>query len=302
MTAPSGATRLSPRQLAREALRVLPHLLKEGAFVAGLPGRAARRDGVMGVYQAPGQARATLELEAAIVEGFVGSDWLRPASNGTYLLTEAGTAWIARARAQSQPFVAQHQQRRAALRNLPGGRVGKVLVNDTESPLGWLRRRRGADGKPMLTKTQFQAGERLRDDVTKAQLVASTTTNWSGFDARRSRGHGAAGSSADMSDIAMAARDRVAGALASLSPEMSGLLIDVCCLLIGLEDAERQRRWPRRSAKLVLQLALTQLARHYGLLREPQSQRCGAIRSYGAKGFRPQMFLPDAESERREIE
>ena len=88
MTGEQKAPRISPRQLTREAKRVLPHLLKEGAFVAGVVARPARRTRAMGVYLAPGQARATLEVEAEIVDGFVERDWLRLETPEKFLITE----------------------------------------------------------------------------------------------------------------------------------------------------------------------------------------------------------------------
>lgn len=145
--------------------------------------------------------------------------------------------------------------------------VVQVLVNDSESPLAWLARRKGRNGRAMIGPDQFIAGERLRADFTRGHLSPRVTSSWTGIG--RTQG---AGGSGDMTDLIVASRQRVRMALEACGPEFSGLLLDVCCFLRGLEDVERERGWPSRSAKVVLQLALDRLARHYGL----RSDACGA--------------------------
>lgn len=136
----------------------------------------------------------------------------------------------------------------------------QVVVNDSESPLAWLARRKGRDGRSMIGPDQFIAGERLRADFTRGHLMPRVTSSWSGIG--RTRGAGGGG---EMTDMIVASRQRVRQALEACGPEFSGLLLDICCFLRGLEDVERERGWPSRSAKVVLQLALDRLARHYGL-------------------------------------
>jgi hypothetical protein len=152
-----------------------------------------------------------------------------------------------------------------------------VTIDEAESPLVWLARRRGRDGRNLIAPHQLQAGERLRADFTRAQLMPRTTSNWSSPVADGRRGAGYAGA---VTDLTIAARQRVHQALDALGPEFSGLLLDVCCFLKGLEDVERERIWPHRSAKIVLQLGLERLARHYGLAAELRGPAHGRVRTW----------------------
>ena len=44
-----------------------------------------------------------------------------------------------------------------------------VTIDESESPLAWLARRRGRNGRALIEPHQFQAGERLRADFTWAK-------------------------------------------------------------------------------------------------------------------------------------
>lgn len=153
-----------------------------------------------------------------------------------------------------------------------------VLVDEAESPLAWLARRKGRDGKALISGAQLLAGERLRADFTRAQMAPRLTADWSRVGAS-GRGSGAAAGLLP-GEAAVAARTRVRRALDAAGPEFSGLLVDVCCFLKRLEDVESERGWPLRSAKVVLQLALTRLARHYGLGEQARGRGHAAIRTW----------------------
>jgi hypothetical protein len=152
-----------------------------------------------------------------------------------------------------------------------------VLVNDGESPLAWLARRKGRDGRTMISPNQFIAGEKLRADFTRGHLSPRVTSDWSAPTGRSRRFAGGAG---EMTDLVIASRQRVRLAMEACGPEFSGLLMDVCCFLRGLEEVERQRGWPLRSAKIVLQLALDRLARHYGLRDEARGEANARMRTW----------------------
>jgi hypothetical protein len=152
-----------------------------------------------------------------------------------------------------------------------------VLVNDSESPLAWLARRKGRDGRTMISPNQFIAGEKLRADFTRGHLSPRVTSDWTAPTGRsRSQGGGAG----EMTDLIVASRQRLRLAMEACGPEFSGLLMDVCCFLRGLEEVERERGWPPRSAKIVLQLGLGRLARHYGLRDEARGQASARVRTW----------------------
>ena len=174
-------------------------------------------------------------------------------------------------------FRAQHLvlgEREVATRT---GRA-KVVVDENESPLAWLARRRGRDGRLMIEPHQLQAGERLRAEFTRAHLMPRTTSNWSNPvpSGRRPSGH----QESFLADAVIAARQQVRHALNAVGPEFSGLLVDVCCFLKRLDMAERERGWPTRSAKIVLQLALERLARHYGYAARASGRTHARVRTW----------------------
>ena len=157
----------------------------------------------------------------------------------------------------------------------------KPGFNDAESPLSWLHSRK------MISDTQYLAGEKLRADFERAMLSGRVTTNWD------TAGTGSRGGNvaAEISDGALAARQRYQKALESVGPELATILRQVCCLAAGIEAAERALDLPRRSGRAVLGLALTGLARHYGLFG--RSERRNAVHQWSREDYRPAIPEPE---------
>jgi hypothetical protein len=164
-----------------------------------------------------------------------------------------------------------------------------VLLNEGESPLGWLKSRKDRNGSPLLTEPQYEAGERLRADYWFAQMSPRVTANWSALAPSERSRRGAPSRAADLRDEVIAAKERVMRALDEVGPEVGGILVDICCELKGLEEAEKANGWPQRAGKVVLQIALTRLARHYGLIGDDRKARRErrALRHWGSPDYRP---------------
>lgn len=158
-----------------------------------------------------------------------------------------------------------------------------VLVDDAESPLAWLRSRRDREGRPLIDDDAYRAGERLRADFTRGGLMPSVTSNW-----RTGLPQGGGGACrADLTDAALAARERVRRAVEAVGPDLGGVLVDVCCFLKGLETVEAERRWPARSAKVVLRIALARLADHYAPRMRTTGPDRARLRHWGSADYRP---------------
>jgi hypothetical protein len=199
--------------------------------------------------------------------------------DGRLEITAAGRAYLRRLALERSgsgidPFRGQHLGLTSGVVETPAGRV-KVAVDAAESPFAWLARRKGRDGRALIAPEQLQAGERLRADFTRAQIMPRVTANWSAI-AR----DGGPGQGLTFTEAMVGARQRLRRAFEAVGPEFVGLLLDVCCFLKGLEDVERERGWPPRSAKVVLQIALDRLARHYGYAPEARGRAHTELQSW----------------------
>jgi hypothetical protein len=247
--------------LAREARKILRKLLA-GAHLE------QDEDGRYGVVVRARAARhAKTKIDASLAAAMRAKGWLAAEDGGARLvLTAAGEGWYARALAGGDPFAAQHQIRRTRTVCDEHGREHRVVVNAAESPLLWMCQRK------LVGEVQCQAGERLRRDYTLAQLSPRLGVDLSApvvFGSRAQKPE-------LLSDTVLAAKQRFAAAMRAAGPGLADILFDVCCHLSGLEESERARGWPRASAKVVLQIALDRLARHYGMLFAPRPARLRA--------------------------
>lgn len=266
-----------PRQVVAllEFLRSVPDakLVANGSCYVAVGGDDARRSGSF-----PKRFIRELVSRGLLVEAGVGS----------YAATAAASAWIKRQKSPDLPFRSQHDVIEATEIEVEKSR-STVLLNLSESPISLLaRRKRAAGEKPWLAPHAVAAAERLRRDFEIAQLQPRVTANWS---ANINTGKRSANPSdvAQLTDSAIAAKLRFDRAIQAVGPELAGVLIDICCFVKGLETVERERRWPARSAKLVLRMALEGLARHYGLCAAATGTLSKRPHHWGADDYRPEI-------------
>lgn len=168
---------------------------------------------------------------------------------------------------------------------------GKIVrPRHEKGPLAWLHQRRDKAGQPLISAEELAAGEKLAADFHAALLNQRVTANWSGIAPSRKERRATPGFGTDISDRAIGAKQRFERALQAVGKDHANLLIDVCCFERGLTEIEKASGWPQRSGKLVLQFALRQLARHYGLVRdEGLVDGAGRVRHWAVNDYRPEI-------------
>jgi hypothetical protein len=236
-------------------------------FVRGLvAGQTAHFNG--SYYTTPdGRRGAKADVRALIQAGALSGDLRVCRAN------RETAGWLKRTMIDCDAFQAQHR--------LKGRDADGHEINLKESPLSRLAVGEAA----FLERHHLEAGERVRALVERAQLRRRTTMNYSGVAGERTRGN----AQADLSDLAADARKAVAEIYRSLPADCAGVVVDVCGWLKGLQEVERERGWPRRSAKLVLRIGLDQLAQIYGISPYAVGDRHRKTTGWLADGARPDL-------------
>jgi hypothetical protein len=137
----------------------------------------------------------------------------------------------------------------------PGRAARSVRFNAAESPLGWLLSR------GLVSRRQFDAGERLRSDWERAQLAPRVTMSWDSAPMASGRGGSAPG--IDLNAAQLDAKRRFDDAIAFAGPGLCDVLWRVVCAGEGMREAETALGWPARAGKLVLTIALDRIAAYY---------------------------------------
>lgn len=208
-----------------------------------------------------------------------GRGYLMPAPAGDLWHLFTKRTGFARAVAELDSNFVEAMLHAQMLARRPGGGLMVPEENAAkQGPARWL---------DQLDPNLVEASERLALDYERAELDARVTALWDA--ALLPSGRKRVGGEKEVSNAAVSARARVHAALEAVGPELAGLLCEVCCLSAGVEQAERRFGLAARSGGALLKVALTRLARHYGLVGSGSPRRRPSLRQWGTPDYRPAM-------------
>ncbi len=144
------------------------------------------------------------------------------------------------------------------------------IIHTKESALLWLSQHTDKKGRKWLEEHHLEAAQRLYNDFIYAGIHPHITTNYATLNEakdKKNKHH----SGLHLLDNKLTAKNRLNKVLRKLDEDSVHLLLDICCYQYGLEQVEKSYGWPRRSAKLMLRTALSNLAHEYNLI--PQNMQ-----------------------------
>lgn len=219
-----------------------------------------------GIFSRRNKFRRPLSLlTIEVAADFAIRDWTRcktrTSVSSKYVISDAGRVWLRRRLAAAKgattrdatalPLTTWHAERvtRGVAREISD--VEPLRVKLGGSSISWLISRKGPDGAPLLTAEEVEAAERLRADFECAQAERCE------------------GGRIEMKVGPLISRGQLDFALEELGPTLADVALRICCHLEGLEAIEKGMGWSARSAKVVLKIALQQLALHYSRSPKP---------------------------------
>lgn len=262
-------------QAIQELRRAATRLERRGSFIAQNQEKI-NQPKQHGIFVKRNQyKKPVMKIETKIITIWENEEIIKqcPINPKHYVLSSVGKAFIRRINDDTKndpnaSFRAQHQieQFDTSDETLSAPR------NITQTPLDWLRIH-NKNGRINITETEFDAGEKLRQDYEHANQNTNMIVNWNRpINATKNQEY-------SNTPLAIAeANQRYSKALAYAGPGLSDILHKTCCELRGLEECETSLGWPKRSGKLMLKLGLARLAIFYGLQSEKAAQASLRIR------------------------
>ncbi len=179
---------------------------------------------------------------------------------------------LARALSPSPDRAAQHRDMEEREVYVPSGVRRKVSVNSALSALDRLSRRKDKAGEPLITKAQYEAGQRIAWDYHLAGYENVSTQNYMSAGADKTRYNG----QADKAQRCIDARARIRRAKTALGEGLTRPIIALCCLDNSIDQVERSEKWARGSGLTIVRLGLSRLVNLYGT-ETGRKDRSGAI-------------------------
>ncbi len=115
-----------------------------------------------------------------------------------------------------------------------------------------------------LTKIHVEAAEQLFAEFIAANLQPKLTFSWDNISVAPQT-HYTGSKMFEYSEKIMTARKTLYDSLHYVGEDFCAILVEICLFGNGLENTEKNFKWPARSGKLLLTMALDKLAEFYGI-------------------------------------